>query len=154
MRHISRAVLLTIAVAPRIAVACECAIEPTFPTLKVARKSWATYVGQVVAQERADDDIAWYRIRVDRSWKGPRQAEMVVQSGRWGPACGYPLRVGTRYLVVAPSEDHVYGRCGTHMHPLALSDQVMALVGKLDAWKKLPPLPFVDDETARPAPRD
>ena len=48
------------------------------------------------------------RVEVLNVWKGPRQAEILVETNFFSFACGFPFKLGERYLIYASGQTEPY----------------------------------------------
>lgn len=96
LRIVAPAVLLWLA--PAAAAACTCA--PPAPVMESLRDADAVFVGRVLEiTGRRSSGAVLVRLAVERAWKGAESAEILVWTESTTAACGYPFRVGGRYLV-------------------------------------------------------
>jgi len=89
------------------AAACDCMTPP--PVKEALRQSAAVFAA-VAESVKVDFSPTnefgagptAVKMRVTRSWKGPRaKTAVIVHTGMGGGDCGYPMRAGARYLVYA-----------------------------------------------------
>jgi hypothetical protein len=103
---------LSCALLAPMAVACGCVSNRR--VLKPCHRRWsegeAIFFGRVLSVERNLDSpgpsnlfVQAVRIEVTNSFRGAAEAgkEQVVYTGMGGGDCGYPFKVGTRYLIYA-----------------------------------------------------
>lgn len=96
--------------------ACTCDMPAPGMKLRQAveqarQKSKAVFVGEVIEViSKPDVFYLQVRIRIEHAWKNVRANELMLQTGRGGGDCGYPFKVGERYLVYAyGSSDRTLG---------------------------------------------
>lgn len=69
--------------------------------LNVFRKAW-TYILLMMDREPSEKHYGFeVQFEVSRMWRGPGMSKLRIFTGRGGGDCGYPFKVGERYLVYA-----------------------------------------------------
>ena len=87
--------------------ACSCAPPRSKVTVKkqvmeAQKKSQAVFTGKVLEiTEPSDQEFLLVTIRVESNWKGAEGHTTVIATGKGGGDCGYPFRVGRKYLIYA-----------------------------------------------------
>ncbi len=67
----------------------------------VFRKAW-TYVLLLMDRQPSEKHYGFeVQFEVSRMWRGPGTSKLRIFTGRGGGDCGYPFKVGERYLVYA-----------------------------------------------------
>lgn len=96
------ALLILLGTLPTPAFPCSCS-PPSIPN--AIERADAIFSGQVVSIDLMDESFGWYGARVElrvfRGWKGRSGSRAVVFTEPSSAACGFPFRVGERYLVFA-----------------------------------------------------
>jgi hypothetical protein len=80
--------------------ACSCGTPPS-PTVSL-QHSAAVFTGKVISVEPQSawpKDAVVVTVEVDRIWKGPASATIVVETASDGGACGYTFTIGEQYLI-------------------------------------------------------
>jgi hypothetical protein len=100
-------VILSTAIVADRATPCTC--SPPLAVPDALRESQAVFVGVILKQEivrgrnyAGGPEIERYvaRVRVARSWKGVRRGmDVYVRTNTTRAACGYPFKVGRRFLI-------------------------------------------------------
>ena len=91
-------------------IACSCSLPIPKRTLneqvKIERKSSdAIFIGEVL--EVKDNKFSFIvKIKVESNWKGDKDAEVTIFTGKGGGDCGYPFQVGESYLIYASKLDN------------------------------------------------
>lgn len=103
--------------------ACSC-IEGVGQTIKTRvrnqkQSATAVFAGEVVEvrlsekDEKGDSPILYAKIKVERVWKGVKTNIVEVATANFCCVCGFPLKMGQRYLVFAT--ELPIGGLATHM---------------------------------------
>lgn len=79
-------------------LACKC-VESTLD--ERFTRSTAVFIGTAIAQESTRGDNAVFTFRVHEPWKGVKQNRVVVATRGNEGTCGFPFKVGERYLIYA-----------------------------------------------------
>lgn len=67
---------------------------------KERKKSDAVFTGEVL--EVKDDKFSFIvKIKVKSKWKGVKDSEVIIFTGKGNGDCGYPFKVGESYLIYA-----------------------------------------------------
>lgn len=88
------------------ALACSCELPPQkVSDRKLAKqakkKSSAVFSGEVLEVVTKSDFVNVAKIRIKSKWKGVKDTEAYVSTGRGGGDCGFPFEVGRSYLIYA-----------------------------------------------------
>ncbi|MCX7943188.1 MAG: DUF4476 domain-containing protein [Deltaproteobacteria bacterium] len=91
---------------------CKCIDPESIPIDETIKKSTTIFIGEVISIE---SEQRYLKVKFDvlASYKGIKERSyIVVKTAKDDAACGYPFKVGKRYLVFTYGEDAFYtGRC-------------------------------------------
>jgi MYXO-CTERM domain-containing protein len=93
------AVALVLTHDPERAEACSC--RPPPPAQESFEEAQAVFIGVPQAFERGEGLRVQVPMKVERAYKGVREATVDIGTARDSAACGYPFEVGQPYLVYA-----------------------------------------------------
>ncbi|WP_096273492.1 hypothetical protein [Paucisalibacillus globulus] len=98
-------IVFSLLIFPIYSSACTCE-EPLSANRELDRSS-AVFRGEVKEIRKADDHEHGLKVllSVNEVWKGVRESEITVRTGKDGAACGFDFQVGKEYLVYAGIND-------------------------------------------------
>ncbi len=87
--------------------ACGCELQLSKDSVKrqvkdAKKKSQAVFTGKVLKiTEPSDGNFLLVKIQVESNWKGAKDNEIVIVTGKGNGDCGYSFTVGQKYLIYA-----------------------------------------------------
>ncbi|HYE17438.1 MAG TPA: hypothetical protein VEA69_03280 [Tepidisphaeraceae bacterium] len=112
-----------------VAVACSCLPNP--PPAEALKAAGAVFLGKVTAIDRGAGQFAGLTvtIEVDRTWKGPGEKTLTVNTASDGAMCGFTFEVGKSYVVYAHAEGKALSTsiCTRTAHVDAAGEDLKAL---------------------------
>lgn len=112
------------------AFACKCVDPDSIPIEEAISKSTAIFIGEVISIANAQKDLE-VKFDVLTSYKGiDRRSYISVRTARTEALCGYPFKVGERYLVFTYGSDILYTSLCTRTAPLNKSEMTISMLPK------------------------
>jgi len=92
--------------------ACSCLMETKTPVSKQVKASYqkaaAVFYGEVTEITRESEGVI-VKIKVEKSWKGELQGEVIVRTLADSAMCGYTFEKNMKYMVYADDNDGHFG---------------------------------------------
>jgi hypothetical protein len=109
-------------------LACKCRDPNSVPVKEDIKKSTAIFIGEVVSIESGSTLLS-VKLDVLASYKGiDRKAYVIVRTAKIDEACGFPFKVGVRYLVFTYGDDAFYTSICTRTRPLSEARDLLPLL--------------------------
>lgn len=112
------------------AFTCDCVDPNSIPIDETIKKSTAIFIGEVLSIEA---EATYLKIKFDvlASYKGINErAYIIVRTAKNQAACGFPFRVGEKYLVFTYGEDGFYTGLCSRTRLLSESSDTIAMLPK------------------------
>lgn len=108
--------------------ACKCIDPYSIPMKETIKKSTAVFIGEVVSIEN-EPTLLSVKFDVLASYKGiDKKAYIIVKTAKIDEACGFPFKVGERYIVFTYGDDAFYTSICTRTKLLSEAGDTIALL--------------------------